>query len=100
MNSNTSVLDLMVWLVDLKGDSTDNETNKNYCYCFYDTFPMLWWLRSPLLMLRFTLMLLASPITEIKPLVVFGLPIFDLMVHLFMIFMIGRDSKNSAMNEK
>ena len=35
-----------------------------------------------------------------KPLVVFGLPIFDLMVHLFMIFMIGRDSKNSAMNEK
>ena len=35
-----------------------------------------------------------------KPLVVFGLPIFDLMVHLFVIFMIGRDSKNSAMNEK
>ena len=35
-----------------------------------------------------------------KPLVVFGLPIFDLMVHLFMIFMIGRDSKNSAMNAK
>lgn len=31
-----------------------------------------------------------------KPLVVFGLPIFDLMVHLFVIFMIGRDSKNSA----
>ncbi|WP_037599669.1 SdpI family protein [Streptococcus parasanguinis] len=35
-----------------------------------------------------------------KPLVVFGLPIFDLMVHLFMIFMIGRDPKNRMMNEK
>ena len=35
-----------------------------------------------------------------KPLVVFGLPLFLLLVHLFVIFMIGRDPKNSAMNEK
>ena len=35
-----------------------------------------------------------------KPLVVFGLPLFLLLVHLFVIFVIGRDPKNSAMNEK
>lgn len=35
-----------------------------------------------------------------NPLVVFGIPIFDLMVHLFVIFVIGRDPKNSAMSEK
>ena len=35
-----------------------------------------------------------------KPLVVFGLPIFDLMVHLFMIFVTARDPKNRTMNEK
>jgi len=35
-----------------------------------------------------------------KPLVVFGLPIFLLLVHLFVIFMIGRDPKNRTMNEK
>ena len=35
-----------------------------------------------------------------KPLVVFGLPLFLLLVHLFVIFMIGRDPKNRMMNEK
>lgn len=35
-----------------------------------------------------------------KPLAVFGLPLFLLLVHLFVIFVIGRDPKNSAMNEK
>ena len=35
-----------------------------------------------------------------KPLVVFGLPFFLLLVHLFVIFMIGRDPKNRTMNEK
>ena len=35
-----------------------------------------------------------------KPLVVFGLPILLLLVHLFVIFMIGRDPKNRTMNEK
>ena len=35
-----------------------------------------------------------------KPLAVFGLPFFLLLVHLFVIFMIGRDSKNRTMNEK
>ena len=35
-----------------------------------------------------------------KALAVFGLPVFLLLVHLFVIFMIGRDPKNSAMNEK
>ena len=35
-----------------------------------------------------------------KPLVVFGLPILLLLVHLFVIFMIGRDPKNRMMNEK
>ena len=42
-----------------------------------------------------------QPITSNRnPWLCFGLPIFDLMVHLFVIFMIGRDPKNSAMNEK
>ena len=35
-----------------------------------------------------------------KALAVFGLPIFLLLVHLFVIFMIGRDPKNRTMNEK
>ena len=35
-----------------------------------------------------------------KPLAVFGLPLFLLLVHLFVIFMIGRDPKNRTMNEK
>ena len=35
-----------------------------------------------------------------KPLVVFGLPLFLLLVHLFVIFVIGRDPKNQTMNEK
>ena len=35
-----------------------------------------------------------------KVLAVFGLPLFLLLVHLFVIFVIGRDPKNSAMNEK
>ena len=35
-----------------------------------------------------------------KPLAVFGLPFFLLLVHLFVIFVIGRDPKNSAMNDK
>ena len=35
-----------------------------------------------------------------KPLAVFGLPVFLLLVHLFVIFMIGRDPKNCTMNEK
>ena len=35
-----------------------------------------------------------------KALAVFGLPIFLLLVHLFVIFMIGRDPKNCTMNEK
>ena len=35
-----------------------------------------------------------------KPLVVFGLPILLLLVHLLVIFMIGRDPKNRTMNEK
>ena len=35
-----------------------------------------------------------------KPLAVFGLPVFLLLVHLFVIFMIGRDPKNRTMNEK
>ena len=35
-----------------------------------------------------------------KPLAVFGLPFFLLLVHLFVIFMIGRDPKNRTMNEK
>ena len=35
-----------------------------------------------------------------KPLAVFGLPVFLLLVHLFVIFMIGRDPKNFTMNEK
>lgn len=35
-----------------------------------------------------------------KVLAVFGLPVFLLLVHLFVIFVIRRDLKNSAMNEK
>ena len=35
-----------------------------------------------------------------KALAVFGLPFFLLLVHLFVIFMIGRDLKNRTMNEK
>ena len=35
-----------------------------------------------------------------KPLAVFGLPIFLLLVHLFVIFVTARDSKNQTMNEK
>ena len=35
-----------------------------------------------------------------KPLAVFGLPLFLLLVHLFVIFVIGRDPKNQTMNEK
>lgn len=35
-----------------------------------------------------------------KTLAVFGLPVFLLLVHLFVIFMIGRDPKNRTMNEK
>ena len=35
-----------------------------------------------------------------KPLAVFGLPVFLPLVHLFVIFMIGRDPKNFTMNEK
>ena len=35
-----------------------------------------------------------------KALAVFGLPVFLLLVHLFVIFMIGRDPKNFTMNEK
>ena len=35
-----------------------------------------------------------------KALAVFGLPVFLLLVHLFVIFMIGRDLKNRTMNEK
>ena len=35
-----------------------------------------------------------------KALAVFGLPVFLLLVHLFVIFMIGRDPKNRTMNEK
>ena len=35
-----------------------------------------------------------------KPLVVFGLPLFLLLVHLFVIFMTARDPKNQTMNEK
>ena len=35
-----------------------------------------------------------------KLLVVFGLPLFLLLVHLFVIFVIGRDPKNQTMNEK
>ena len=35
-----------------------------------------------------------------KALAVFGLPVFLLLVHLFVIFMIGRDPKNHTMNEK
>ena len=35
-----------------------------------------------------------------KPLAVLGLPLFLLLVHLFVIFMIGRDPKNRTMNEK
>ena len=35
-----------------------------------------------------------------KALAVFGLPVFHLLVHLFVIFMIGRDPKNRTMNEK
>ena len=35
-----------------------------------------------------------------KPLAVFGLPLFLLLVHLFVIFVTARDSKNRTMNEK
>ena len=35
-----------------------------------------------------------------KALAVFGLPVFLLLVHLFVIFIIGRDPKNRTMNEK
>ena len=35
-----------------------------------------------------------------KALAVFGLPVFLLLVHLFVIFMIRRDPKNRTMNEK
>ena len=35
-----------------------------------------------------------------KPLAVFGLPLFLLLVHLFVIFMTARDPKNQTMNEK
>ena len=35
-----------------------------------------------------------------KPLAVFGLPLFLLLVHLFVIFVIGRDPKNQTMNKK
>ena len=35
-----------------------------------------------------------------KPLVVFGLPLFLLLVHLFVIFVTARDPKNQTMNEK
>ncbi|KXT77325.1 SdpI family protein [Streptococcus sp. DD13] len=35
-----------------------------------------------------------------KALAVFGLPVFLLLVHLFVIFVIGRDPKNRTMNDK
>ena len=35
-----------------------------------------------------------------KPLAVFGLPLFLLLVHLFVIFVTARDPKNRTMNEK
>ena len=35
-----------------------------------------------------------------KPLAVFGLPLFLLLVHLFVIFVTARDPKNQTMNEK
>ena len=35
-----------------------------------------------------------------KPLVVFGLPLFLLLVHLFVIFVSARDPKNQTMNKK
>ena len=35
-----------------------------------------------------------------KPLAVFGLPLFLLLMHLFVIFVTARDSKNQTMNEK
>ena len=35
-----------------------------------------------------------------KPLAVFGLPLFLLLVHLFVIFVSARDPKNQTMNEK
>lgn len=67
-------------------------------------FPILWgvtiWSQLPnQIPIHFNLVGQANNFQS-KPLVVFGLPLFLLLVHLFVIFVIGRDPKNSAMNEK
>ena len=67
-------------------------------------FPILWgvtiWSQLPnQIPIHFNLVGQANNFQS-KPLAVFGLPFFLLLVHLFVIFMIGRDPKNRTMNEK
>ena len=67
-------------------------------------FPMLWglmiWSQLPnQIPIHFNVAGQANNFQS-KALAVFGLPVFLLLVHLFVIFMIGRDPKNRTMNEK
>lgn len=67
-------------------------------------FPILWgliiWSQLPnQISIHFNLAGQANNFQS-KPLAVLGLPVFLLLVHLFVIFVIRRDPKNSAMNEK
>ena len=67
-------------------------------------FPMLWglmiWPQLPnQISIHFNLAGQANNYQS-KPLAVFGLPLFLLLVHLFVIFVSARDPKNQTMNEK
>ncbi|WP_313964876.1 SdpI family protein [uncultured Streptococcus sp.] len=67
-------------------------------------FPILWgvtiWSQLPnQIPIHFNLVGQANNFQS-KPLAVFGLPLFLLLVHLFVIFVTARDSKNRTMNEK
>lgn len=67
-------------------------------------FPMLWglmiWPQLPnQISIHFNLAGQANNFQS-KPLAVFGLPLFLLLVHLFVIFVSARDPKNQTMNEK
>lgn len=67
-------------------------------------FPMLWglmiWPQLPnQIQIHFNVAGQANNFQS-KPLAVFGLPLFLLLVHLFVIFMTARDPKNRTMNEK
>ena len=67
-------------------------------------FPILWgvtiWSQLPnQIPIHFNLVGQANNFQS-KPLAVFGLPLFLLLVHLFVIFVTARDPKNRTMNEK